>query len=445
LTRPNGRRLLAIAAAAVLPLSLAAPASASESYTSGGSGGHRAEKKIVGYFTQWGIYGRNFRVKNLDTSGQAGKLTHINYAFGNVSPQGTCYISPTPGEGDPWADFQTPFSAEQSVDGVADTADQAIAGNFNQLRELKKKHPKLKVNISLGGWSWSNYFSDAALTATSRKRFVTSCIDLYLKGNLPLLDGKGGPGSAAGIFDGIDLDWEWPASEADPGNVVRPEDKQNFTKLVAEFRKQLDAYGRSQRKHYELTAFLPADPVQIDRGFEVRKIFRHFDFATIQGYDLNGAWDPTTNHQGQLFSPKNDPNPRKFSVDLAIRHYLKNGAPAGKMVLGVPYYGRGWTGVPNQNNGLYQGPATPAPGTYEAGYEDYKTIVTKPGKRFYDPRAVASWHFDGTTFWTYDDATVLHAKTVYIRARGLGGAMAWSLDGDDDNATLTRALARGLR
>ena len=442
MTRPNGRRLLALAAAAMLPLSFAAPASAEPTTT---GHGHHADKKIVGYFTQWGIYGRNFRVQNLDTSGQASRLTHVNYAFGNVSPQGTCFIENTPGQGDAWADFQTPFSAEQSVDGVADAGPetQPLAGNFNQLRELKKKHPRLKVLISLGGWSWSNYFSDAALTPASRQKFVASCIDLYLKGNLPLLDGRGGPGSAAGIFDGIDLDWEWPASEGDPGNVVRPEDKQNFTKLAAEFRRQLDAFGKKQRKHYELTAFLPADPVQIDRGFEVRKVFKYLDFATIQGYDLNGTWDPTTNHQSQLFSPKADPNPNKFSVDLAIRHYLKNGAPARRMVLGVPFYGRGWTDVPDKNHGLYQGPATPAPATYEAGYEDYKIIAATPGKRYYDPRAVATWFFDGKTFWTYDDPQVLRAKTVYIRARGLGGAMAWSLDGDD--GTLTKALAQGLR
>jgi len=443
LTRPSGRRLFALAAAALLPLSLATPASAEPAQSSGHD--YRAEKKLVGYFTQWGIYGRNYLVKNLDTSGQASKLTHVNYAFGNVSADGTCFIANVPGQGDAWADFQTPFSAEQSVDGVADTADQAIAGNFNQLRELKRKHPKLKVLISLGGWTWSNYFSDAALTPASRRKFVSSCIDLYLKGNLPLLDGKGGPGSAAGIFDGIDLDWEWPASEGEPGNVVRPEDKQNFTKLVAEFRRQLDAYGKTQRKHYQLTAFLPADPVQIDRGFEVRKVFKKLDFATIQGYDLNGAWDPTTNHQSQLFSPEADPNPHRFSVDLAIRHYLKNGAAARKMVVGVPFYGRGWTGVPNRNHGLYQGPATPAPGTFEAGYEDYKVIAAKPGNRYYDWRAVATWYFDGTTFWTYDDARVLTAKTFYIRARGLGGAMAWSLDGDDAQGSLTSALSRGLR
>ncbi len=194
MTRPKGRRLLAIAAAAVLPLSLATPASAAPDVTSTGYG-HHASKRVVGYFTQWGIYGRNFRLQNVDASGQAAGLTHLNYAFGNVSKDGTCFIVNEPGQGDAWADFQTPFSAEQSVDGVADAGPetQPLAGNFNQIRELKAKHPKLKALISLGGWTWSNYFSDAALTPASRKKFVSSCIDLYIKGNLPLLDGARRP------------------------------------------------------------------------------------------------------------------------------------------------------------------------------------------------------------------------------------------------------------
>jgi chitinase len=277
---------------------------------------------------------------------------------------------------------------------------------------------------------------------------VSSCIDLYIKGNLPKDGPRGGPAAAAGLFDGIDLDWEWPASEGEPGNVVRPEDKQNFTALTAEFRSQLDAYGKRTRKHYELSAFLPADPAQAAKGIDTRTVFRNLDFATIQGYDLHGTWEPNTNHQGQLFSPRADPTPQRFSVELAINHYLKGGAPKHKVVMGVPYYGRGWTGVPGTNRGLYQGPGTPAPATYEAGYEDFKVLNALPrANRHYDLRAVAVWNFDPKTgtFWTYDDERTARAKAVYVRARGLGGAMVWSLDGDDARGSLTRAIHSGLR
>jgi len=400
----------------------------------------------VGYFTQWGIYRRNFLVKDVHTSGMASLLTHIHYAFANVNSDGRCFEINEAGQGDAWADYQKRFKANQSVDGVGDVFTQPLAGNFNQLRKLKQMYPHLRVHLSIGGWTWSRFFSDAALTPESREAFVASCVDLFIEGNLPILDDAphGGPGSAFGVFDGIDLDWEWPASEGNPHNVVRPEDRENYTALAAEFRRQLDLAGAAHGRHYALTAFLPADPAKIAAGIEIGPLFDSLDFATIQGYDLHGPWDPTTNHQSQLFSPPADPDPNRFSVDLAVQAYLTGGAPPGKVVVGIPYYGRGWTGVTNAGDGLYQGAGGPARGTFEDGVEDYKKLVTKKGNRFYDPVAGAHWLFDGRNFWSYDNLEVIAQKTAYVRAGGLGGTMVWSLDADTANAELTTAINDGL-
>ena len=121
----------------------------------------------VMYFVAWGTYARDVQVADIDAS----KLTHINYAFANVSPDGRCIL------GDAYADVQKTFTAENSVDGVADTWDQPLAGNFNQLRKLKMKYPKVKTLISLGGWTWSDKFSAMAMTSAGRVKFVDSCID----------------------------------------------------------------------------------------------------------------------------------------------------------------------------------------------------------------------------------------------------------------------------
>ncbi|MGW6553448.1 glycoside hydrolase family 18 protein, partial [Streptomyces sp. NPDC055051] len=358
--------------------------------------------KRIGYFTQWGIYGRNFQVKDLDTSGSAAKLSHINYAFGIVDKAGKCVIGPVPGS-DPWADYVRPVDAATSVDGAADTAEQPLAGNFNQLRELKAKHPKLKVMISLGGWSGSAYFSDAVRTPASRKALVSSCIDLYIKGNLPQDGARGGAGAAAGVFDGIDLDWEWPGSEGNPGNIIRPEDKVNFTALVREFRNQLDAYGRSlpKRKHYELSAYVPTAPAKIDAGFEVAKIMRDFDFVNLQGYDFHVSGETTANQQSALFA-RND-----WSVEGTVKSWLRRGAPAHKLVVGMPFYGQGWTGVTGGGDGLGQPAAGPAPATWAPGSEDYKNLkkLAESGtyKLYRGERNGHAWLFDGTTLWTSDD------------------------------------------
>ncbi|WHT20289.1 glycoside hydrolase family 18 protein [Crossiella sp. CA-258035] len=404
-------------------------------------------QRRVGYYTQWSAKQFGYTVNKLVSSGTAGKLTHLNYAFGNVSEEGKCFASSTTGLGDAKADYQRLHTAAESVDGVADQPGQALAGNFNQLRKLKKKYPHLKVNISLGGWTWSKYFSNAVLTDASRKAFVKSCVDLYLKGNLPKLDGlaQGGDGAAAGLFDGIDLDWEWPGAPGAPGNVVRPEDKQNFTLALAEFRRQFAELSWRTGKRYELTAFLPAGAATVDAGIEVLKVFRLLDFATIQGYDIHGAWDSLTNHQSAIHAPDNDPTPGKLDLDQVIKDYLDRGAPRRSLVLGVPFYGRGWTGVTGGGNGLFQPATGCAPSSHECGYLNYNKIKELTGfTQYRDPKAATGWLFDGNTFWNFEDPVSIKEKTRYIRQQRLGGAMVWSLDGDTGNGELFAAIHRGL-
>jgi chitinase len=395
----------------------------------------------VGYFAQWGIYARNFKVKDIDASGMASKLTHINYAFGNVSSASRCFEVSQAGQGDAWADYQTRFAAGDTVNGVADVFNQPLAGNFNQLKELKAKYPNLKVLFSLGGWTWSTYFSTAAQPA-NRAAFVSSCIDMFIKGNLPLVGGEpqGGPGSAAGIFDGIDLDWEWPGSAGNVGNVISPQDKANYAGLIQEFRNQLNAYGSSIGKQYLLSAFLPADSAKVDAGID-GSIFSNLDYANVQGYDFYGAWETSTNHQSQLFSPAANPAPNKYSVDSAVNKLISIGAPANKLVVGVPAYGRGWTGVPSANNGLYQ-TGSPATGTYEAGIEDYDVLKNRAGTVYRDNTNGAIWKYDGSTWWSYDDPQLITQKGAYVKNKGLGGLMVWSLDGDD--GSIVSAMQSGL-
>ncbi|MDH2426860.1 glycoside hydrolase family 18 protein [Sphaerisporangium sp. TRM90804] len=431
--RPFQHLLTAALAVGLAAVAVPAPASADRADTASASaatgGGDRYKR--VGYFIQWGVYGRNFHVKDVDTSGAAAKLTHINYAFGNVNAEGVCDSF------DAWADWQRPVPAEQSVDGVADPAGQELNGNLNQLKKLKAKHPGLKVLISLGGWTGSKYFSDAVVTPESRARLAASCVDLWLKGDLT---GQTA-GTGAGVFDGIDLDWEWPGSDGAPGNVIRPEDRRNFTLFTAELRRQMKAFDARS----ELTAFLPAAAAKIDAGFEVREVFKLLDFATIQGYDLHGSWENRTGHNGNLFTDRRDPNPVKYSVDTTVRDYISRGAPARKIVVGVPAYGQGWTGVTSTGNGLWAPAAGPAPATWAPGTEDYKILVDKPGRRYRDLLTGANWLYDGNEFWSYDDPATLVEKAAYIRLKGLGGSMMWSLDQDDAKASLTSALYKVLR
>ncbi len=412
-----------------------------------------SDKQVVAYYTQWSIYGANFFLKDLVSSGTAARLTTLIYAFGNINPSLQCFEANQAGQGDAWADYQRPFPADQSVNGTADSWGQTLAGNFNQLKELKALYPHLKILISLGGWTWSAHFSDAALPQ-NREAFVRSCINQDILGNLPQLDGdpSGGAGAAANIFDGFDIDWEYPAVPGNVGNVVRPEDTQNFTGLLATFRHQLDALGEHTGKHYLLTAATSSGQDKYQK-LQLGEIGRYLDWANILTYDMHGTWDVTgpTDALAPLYADPNDPSTppsNTYSVDHAVRDYIHAGFPANKIVLGMAIYGRGWTNVPNANNGLYQSDPNmqPAPGTTGPGTENFKVLESLSGYTGYrDPITKAYWIFNGTTFWSFDDPTAVAVKMDYVKKLGLRGAFAWSLDGDDATGTFMAAISNGLQ
>ncbi|MFJ9611172.1 glycosyl hydrolase family 18 protein [Kitasatospora sp. NPDC101176] len=424
----------------------------------------------VGYFVQWGIYGRQYFVKNLDTSGSAAKLDVVNYAFENIDPVNlTCLAGVTKGTtanpqdpdqgtgaGDADADYARPMSAAQSVDGVADDGWGKLRGNLNQLKKLKAKYPNLKVVVSLGGWTYSKYFSDAAATDASRQKFVKSCVDTWIKGNLPVYNGAGGDGVAAGIFDGIDLDWEWPGSgDGHAGNHWSAADKGNLTLLLAEFRKQLDALGGS---HKLLTAFTPADPAKVAAGWDLTKIFGSLDIANVQGYDFHGSgsdnsWEPgRTGHQANLYTDPHDPYTTHFSVDAAVRTYLDAGVNPRKLTIGFPFYGRGWQSVADGGaKGVWQSANGAAPGQFaeEAGTRGYQNLLTGvPGLTVYhDPESVSTYGYTGAggQWWSFDDAWSIGQKAAYLKSKNLLGGMIWEMSGDTPSGTLIGALDAGLK
>ncbi|MDA8454820.1 glycoside hydrolase family 18 protein [Acidovorax sp. GBBC 3334] len=385
-----------------------------------------AAREVVGYFTSWGIYARGYTAKSLATQGALPYLTTLNYAFGNVQPAQADGSGPIGCQlGDAWADVQRPWTAAESVDGTEVDGTQALRGNFQQLRVLKRQHPQLKVLVSLGGWNGSKWFSDAALTAASRSALAKSCIDLFIRGRIG--GETEGNGVGAGVFDGFDIDWEYPAAEGAPGNTVRPEDTANFTLLLQEFRRQLDAVDPALR----LTIAAPAGP-QNSAKIDLAAVSKTVDFINLMAYDLHGSWESRTNHQAALApSPRDPDRAQELSVAETVARYLQAGVPPRKIVVGAPLYSRGWSGVGTAGNGLYQAATGLPAGTFEAGIEDFKTVRAKPGfTRHWDAWARSAWLFDGSTFWTFDDEPVVREKARAVRLTGLRGLMFWELSGD---------------
>jgi chitinase len=402
-------------------------------------------RRVVGYFTQWGIYGRGYSVRAMDGNGTAARLTHVNYAFGNVR-NNRCEVgvlkavnADTGEGGDAYADYSRTVGATESVDGVADTFGQPLRGNWNQLRKLKARHPGLKVLISLGGWTWSRGFAQAA-RPENRQAFVASCIDAYIHGNLPLFDSAGGANAAAGVFDGFDIDWEFPA--ACGLSCGGSEDTDNFTGLLAEFRRQLDAV----RPGLQLT-------VAVGAGIDKIRVTRpdlyapYVDAINLMAYDFHGSWDAKTNFPSALFDSPADPSTGDaalYNSNDAVQALLDRGVPAAKINLGMASYGRGWTQVGNTNHGLYQ-TGVVAPGSEEAGVETYARLRTLGWPVYADSTTHARWIYDGSTFWSFDDPVSIADKMAYVKLQELGGAFLWDFSGDDPQGALLAAIGNGLR
>jgi chitinase len=458
------KKRLAVASALVLGAGLAfVPVTVA--LADDGQGHNGAPGKVVSaYFADWDIYGRNYHVKDIP----ANKINVIQYAFGKPTFDAT---TGTPGCAviDSWADYQAPQTADNSVDGMADNSadpNQHLYGNFNQLMKLKKLHPNMKIEISLGGWTLSTYFSTVTKTAALRQAFVASCIDTFIKGNLPgggWPASAGGDGSAAGLFDGIDLDWEYPTAVAGGNLNVGPEDRHNATLLAQEFRSQLDALGKITHKHYLLTAALPAAK-NSTKYYELGAFVKSLDWANVMTYDFNVPGGTVSAPDTLFRSDPRDPNASDptWNTVGTVRWYLQNGVPGNKIVVGVPFYANQYI----RSNGLYapfdntgldssvlQWDQTPQPSYHEL-VDDGGIIDAKGYTAHWNPFAgepyltnPAAVHnlSNGTsitvpTTIVYSDPRSIGERTELVENMDLRGAMAWEISQDSDSHALISAL-----
>jgi chitinase len=328
----------------------------------------------------------------------ADQLTHINYAFANIKDG-------------------------RVVEGFARDAE-----NFRVLAELRRRHPHLRVLVSVGGWTWSGAFSDASLTPESRRKLVESAVAFVERHDL----------------DGIDIDWEYPGLPGN-GNTHRPEDKQNFTALMADLRRGLDADGRKHHRQRLLTFAAGALSDYIAHT-EMDKVQAVVDFVNLMTYDFREAEaDPQAGHHANLYPHPADP--KQESVDRAVREFLAAGVPARKLVLGVPFYGHAWGNVKPEASGLYQ-PGGAAGERVDTTYGALvEGAINRNGYvRIWDDKAQAAflWNAEKRIFVSYEDPESLRLKSRYILDHGLAGVMFWEYYADR-TGTLLKTLAAELR
>jgi chitinase len=320
------------------------------------------------------------------------KLTRINYAFANIKDG-------------------------EIIEGFSHDAE-----NFVTLHELKKVNPALKVLVSVGGWTWSGNFSDASLTRQSRTRFITSAVRFIERHQL----------------DGLDIDWEYP-NQVGNGNVYRPEDKHNFTLLLAELRQRFDLEEKRLHRRLYTSIATGASQKFLDNT-EMDKVQRYVDTVNLMTYDFY-VGGPTTGHDAPLFH--NPADPKNVSAERSVDLFLQAGVPARKLVLGVPFYGRSWGEVASENNGLFQ-PGKAAKGVHFS-YPDLPNLLATGFVRYWDATASVPFLYNPQTqvFVTYEDPQSLAAKCRFVNQHHLGGVMFWEYF-NDSTGILLDAVHAGL-
>ena len=369
---------------------------------------------IVGYFPQWGIYNRRYVPLDLVKSGAINTLTQIDYAQGNIKDS-ACIVA------DPVADLNVPFKAEDSIDGVADAPDALLRGNFHQLQLLRKRYPKLRILISLEGKR--SLFEDAA-KPQNRVAFVHSCIARFLEGHVA-------PGvEAPNLFDGIDVDWEYP--DADHAS--------DFYALMAEFRRQMDALQpeggrRSSRGRFTLSIASGASHKNID-PIDWKRVAQSVDQIGVMTYDFQGPWSRDTG----FVAPLQSENPNAETVASVIDAYLAAGVPSSQLLLGLPFYAYQWHNVADAGRHGLNSKGDPIRGNLNQSTAVSLLAGNPHAKLYRDAISQAPWIYDGDNFLTFEDPASLRAKAAFAHDRKLGGMMVWELSGDTNDSQLLHSL-----
>lgn len=263
---------------------------------------------------------------------------------------------------------------------------------LRQIVDLRKQKPELKVLLSIGGWG-SGRFSEMAANDEYRRAFAADC-DRVVK---------------EFALDGIDIDWEYPTSSM--ANISSsPDDTENFTLLMQDIRA---AIGNEK----ELTLATVASARYID----FKAILPSVDFVNIMAYDMASA----PKHHSALYPSGHSGD---ITSDGAVTAHLKAGVPPSKLVMGMPFYGRGGDGYPS--------------------FQDYNKVGNTDTQytEKWDEVAQVPYLADknDTLVFGFENPRSLAIKCQYILDKDLLGGMYWDYSGDNEQGDLRRTVAENL-
>lgn len=314
--------------------------------------------------------------------------------------------------------------------------EKEVIAELDAFRTLKQKYPHLHILPSFGGWTLSQPFHGMAKSVAARKHFVESAVALITQHD---------------VFDGIDIDWEYPGGGGNSQIVLKgaqaQNEKQVFTLLMQELRAQLDTLKQNTGREYQLTAAVSGTNAKT-QAIDWQKTIPFMDYVFAMTYDF-AVGDGQAGHHANLFS--SDDN--GLSAENMINNLIDAGVPANKLAVGIAFYSRGWT-----NSGWQDADDSQGMGLSNKRFDDtsqsistkgyaYKELITNPPVGYeygYDSEAEAAYFFNTKTkgFITFDDKRSTLAKTNWARSKGLAGVFSWQIL--QDNGDLLNAMYQGM-
>jgi len=289
--------------------------------------------------------------------------------------------------------------------------------SLQQLVDLKKDHPQLKIMVSVGGWSGCSFCSDLFASDEHRKNFARTTVALFKQYGI----------------DGLDLDWEYPAIEGYPGHKYDAADKNNFTELIKALRQEM---GNEHLLTFAAGGFVK----YLEQSIDWNAVMPLVDFVNLMTYDLVGGYATVTGHH----TPLHDYMPAQESTSKCVNWLLDKEVPSNKLIIGAAMYARVWENVPDTNHGLYQ------PGKFKRGvsFSNFSNYFSDTSGYIYywDKKAKAPYQYNRSLhlFATFDDRRSIKAKTKFIRRKKLGGIMFWELIQDLKEDGLMEEMERSL-